>query len=241
MEDEGVGLRSKRAHASPEPSEAGDRRAPGIVGWALVASGVLVAAVAVVALVVVVSGDRTGTAGTSARTAVGSESRPVPLGKPGGVGSGWRLTVRSVTRDAQALLGPLPHPTPKKAEEILVSVVVGYSGPEDEPLTKLLARTYVAGSRPVAYSPDAGDLNCIERTGDPMHAPRPLNQVTAHIFSGTRIAGHLCFEVAHRDANALRLFVDPPGCRPSTSTPRCERQVWFALRPASAHHDKSPS
>jgi hypothetical protein len=155
--------------------------------------------------------------------------RPVPLGTAARVGGGWTLTVRSVTRHAQALLGPLPQATAKNAEEILLSVVVGYAGRGDAAPAKLFARTYVSGRRPVAYSPVSGDLNCVATGGDPTRASRPLNQVTAHVFGGTTVGGHLCFAVSRRDARALRLFVDPPGCKPSATAPACERETWFAL------------
>jgi hypothetical protein len=200
-----------------------------VIRWALVALGALVASVAIVALVVVVSGERKVNAGTPADVEVGSESRPVSLGTAARVGGGWTLTVRSVTRHAHALLGPLPQAIPRNAEEILLSVVVGYAGPGDAAPARLLSRTYVSGRRPVAYTPASGDLNCVEPGRDPAQASRPLNQVTAHVFAGTTVAGHLCFDVSRRDARSLRLFVEPPGCKPSATRPACEREIWFAL------------
>ncbi|HEX5583705.1 MAG TPA: hypothetical protein VFX08_08520 [Gaiella sp.] len=220
---------SEGAPEAQVSTEAGGRGARRAIRWALVAVGALVASAAVVVLVVVVSGERTVNAGTPAGAGVGSESQPVPLGTAAGVGGGWRLTVRSVTRHAQALLGPLPQATPKNAEAILLSVVIGYSGPGDAAPSKLLARTYVTGRRPVAYPPVSGDLNCVEPGGNAKRASRPLNQVTAHVFTRTTVGGHLCFQVSRRDATALRLFVEPPGCRPSASRPACEREIWFAL------------
>jgi hypothetical protein len=200
-----------------------------VVKWTLLVCGVLFVAIVVAAIAGVGNesqGDSNRPAGERAAVR-NSQADPLPLGKVGGVGGGWRLRVTSVVPNAVSFLGD-ERQRPQNAQEFRVSISATFAGAGHTAMRDLFARAYVIGTHHVAYSADGGDLNCAARMpGDPWRAARPLNQRSgADVFSGATVRGHLCFAVARNDAKTLVLFVHPPGCGLNT----CTKRVWFALR-----------
>jgi hypothetical protein len=200
-----------------------------IVKWTLIIVGLLVVALIIGAIVGLggstkpsASGKQTAVVGAPPMPRRGDRSHPVPLGRPMRLARQWRLTVRSMQRNADAVvtryvdpkLGVKANGPPSPgAQYVTVAVALEYVGGGSTSITNVEPRIHVIGKHNAAYS-----NYCIP--------PHEINGsgLDETVFSGHTLRGNLCFEVAQNDARTLRLYVDP------LNYPTRGRRVWFALR-----------
>jgi hypothetical protein len=123
----------------------------------------------------------------------GDPSSPVPSGSVAEIGGGWRMQILNVNPNAAdivAAANPFNPPPPAGSTLTLVTVALGYFGPDDP---KSAFDTSIAGIG--ASSVELGDCGVI---------PQELDTL-GEVFSGGVTIGNVCFVTTPRDASALQL------------------------------------
>jgi hypothetical protein len=144
-----------------------------------------------------------------------SRSNPVPLGKPGNLGNGWRLTVTAVNTEATSTIlaaDPASRPPLPDYQYVLVSVSATYTGAGSSHLTPATSLHAIGES---GYAHSMANSFCGTLPAPNLDVSNPLT------FKGGTIAGNAaCWMVAKDDVASLLMYHQPP----------LERsQVWFAL------------
>lgn len=151
----------------------------------------------------------------------GAEQNPIPLGKAAVVRKVWRMTVRSVTPNANDLVlaanngDPFAKPPPG-AQDYMVSLSLTYiGGGSSDPGIGMIGLVETVGSHGKVY--DTNTDPCPGSWPDPS-----LKNWNKDVFSGQTVTGNICYLIAANDAASLRLFV--------YSGENNRDKVWFALR-----------
>jgi len=207
--------------------------------WTLIAFGVLIALIVVLAVVGAFIGTATNSkAAKSARKTVasgpGSRAHPIPLRRSAAVGGGWKLRIISVTWNADRLAkGPAslpPRHVPVGAQDVMLLVTATFIGGGHAFANDLADRIYVIGKHNAPYQLTSGN-GC--GPGE-VYLPPPDLEYTigrdGQVFSGRTLRGHICFEVAKNDVSSLRLYVKRPLPANAALSGQQPSLVWFALR-----------
>lgn len=208
------------------------------VKWVLIGAG-LIAVASLVAAIVGVGG--TGESAT--------RSNPVPFRHAADIGGGWKMRVLAVTRNAnrrvaaasKAMNGhtagrsgplcsadyPCSPPPPARAQDFIVYVSLIYAGGGKADAGDIVNYGLRAmGAHNATY--DVGSDSC----GDVW--PKPSLQNAGVLYSGGRVRGQVCFQIAKNDAGTLMLYTGRPTDAPEDAVvlglPENIKQVWFALR-----------
>ena len=145
-----------------------------------------------------------------------SRANPVPLGKPGGLGNGWSLTITDVNPDATSAIlaaDPTNAPPAEGFHYVLVTVTATYNGPGSSHLTPG-SSFHAVGASNVDHS--TGNSFCGDLPPPNLDLTNPL------VFSGGTESGYaVCWMVTTADAASFEMYYE---------TPLSSMQVWFALR-----------
>jgi hypothetical protein len=120
---------------------------------------------------------------------------PVPVGVIADIGSGWRLQILNVNRDATAAVAAanqFNRPPPPGSTLTLITVALGYFG-MDDPKSAFQTLISAVGATNVELAAECGVL------------PQGLNTF-GEFFSGGVTVGNVCFVTTPQDASSLRVF-----------------------------------
>jgi hypothetical protein len=145
-----------------------------------------------------------------------SRANPVPLGKPGGLGNGWAVTITGVNPDATAAIlaaDPTNAAPTGGYQDVMIAVTASYDGPGSSHLTPGSSFHAISASNVDHTSSNSfcGDL------------PTPnLDLTNPLVFNGGTESGYaVCWMVTTAEVATLEMYYELP----LSST-----KVWFALR-----------
>ena len=145
-----------------------------------------------------------------------SRSNPIPLGKPGGLGNGWAVTITGVNPDATAAIlaaDPTNAAPVDGYHYVMITVTASYDGPGSSHLTP--------GSSFHAISASNVDHSSANSFCGALPAPN-LDLTNPLVFNGGTESGYaVCWMVTTADVTTLEMYYELP----LSST-----RVWFALR-----------
>jgi hypothetical protein len=208
------------------------------VKWTLIVLGLLAVASLIAAVV--------GVGGTGKSVA---RSNPVPLRHAANIGAGWKMRVLAVTRNANRRVAaaskaanghtvgpsgrtcaadvPCSPPPPSGAQDFMVLISLKYVG-----RGKADAGDFVNYALHAMGAHNATYVLASDSCGDVW--PNPSLQYAGVVYSGGRVRGHVCFQIAKNDARTLMLYTGRPTDAPADAfvigVPENMKRVWFALR-----------
>ena len=151
----------------------------------------------------------------SASSPGASRANPVPLGRWGALGNGWKLTVTEVNLDAASasLAADTSNSLPLLGfQYVLVAVSATYDGSGSSHLT------------PGSSLRSIGALNIVRTSSNSYCGKLPspdLDTGNPLVFHGGKISGYaVCWMVLIGDVSGLEMYYQPP---------LSNTQVWFAL------------
>jgi hypothetical protein len=145
-----------------------------------------------------------------------SRANPVPLGKPGGLGNGWSVTITGVNPDATAAILAADPTNAAPADGyhyVMVAVTASYDGPGSSHLTPGSSFHAISASN-VDHSTSNSFCGALP--------PPNLDLTNPLVFNGGSESGYaVCWMVTTAEVGSLEMYYELP----LSST-----RIWFALR-----------